>query len=453
MEGIKKQRSISKIFAMYIVSFCIVSILLALANLIIFQIGLNSGIILPANYYEQKIEKHREELEKAEEVKEIVPKECKYAVYDIQGNVLEKNVSEEKALDMWDIIKSDRTSKGKYFYKVIKRDNGICIVEYRISASFASSVLQKYIPNVELLLNIFILGLFIIEIMVFSRFFKRRISKEMQILKDTTENIQMENLDFKVKYSNILEINEVISALDKMKSELNESLNKQWKMEDTRKEQMAALAHDIKTPLTIIKGNSELLSESDLNGDQAEFNNYILNEVKNMEDYIKSLIEIMKSEKESVIEKKKINIESFLQDILKQGILMSKSKNIKFESEVKNIPEFITVDESAIKRVISNIISNAVEYCRENSEILFYVDSDEKTLEFIIEDSGKGFTQEELQLATEQFFQGDKSRNSKNHYGMGLYIARKLIEKHNGSILLENSKKLGGAKVKIKIPL
>ena len=172
-----------------------------------------------------------------------------------------------------------------------------------------------------------------------------------------------------------------------------------------------------------------------------------------MENYIKSLIEIMKSEKESVIEKKKINIESFLQDILKQGILMSKSKNIKFESEVKNIPEFIIGDESAIKRALSNVISNAVEYCRENSEILFYVDSDEKTLEFIIEDSGKGFTQEELQLATEQFFQGDKSRNSKNHYGMGLYIARKLIEKHNGSILLENSKKLGGAKVKIKIPL
>lgn len=451
MERIKKERSISKIFAMYIVSFCIVSIILALADLIIFQLGLNSGIILPANYYEQKIEKNREELGKVEEVKELIPKECKYAVYDIQGNVIEKNVSDEKALDMWDIIKSDTTSKGKYFYKVIQRNNGICIVEYRISASFASSTLKKYIPNVELLLKIFILGGFIIEIVVFSKFFKKRLSKEMQILKDTMENIQMENLEFKVKYSNILEINEVILALDKMKLELNESLNKQWKMEDARKEQMAALAHDIRTPLTIIKGNSELLSEANLKPDQAEFNNHILNEVKNMEEYIKSLIEIMKSEKESIIEKKKINIESFLQDIIKQGILMSKSKKLKFESEVKNIPEFIIGDESAIKRAISNVISNAVEYCRENSEILFYVDSNEKVLEFIIEDSGKGFTKEELQLATEQFFQGDKSRNSKNHYGMGLYIARKLIEKHNGSILLENSGKLGGAKVIMKV--
>nr|WP_241393995.1 histidine kinase dimerization/phospho-acceptor domain-containing protein [Clostridium beijerinckii] len=76
-------------------------------------------------------------------------------------------------------------------------------------------------------------------------------------------------------------------------------------MEEARKDQIAALAHDIKTPLTIIKGNSELLSELDLKEDQAEFNDSILNEIKNIEDYIKSLIEIMKTEKESTLEKRK----------------------------------------------------------------------------------------------------------------------------------------------------
>lgn len=154
----------------------------------------------------------------------------------------------------------------------------------------------------------------------------------MKILKDTTENIQMENLDFKIKYSNISEINEVLTALDKMKTELSESLSKQWELEESRKDQI-------------------------------------------------------------------------------------------FKSEVKNILEFIFADEAALKRAIGNVISNAVEYCPKDGEILFSIDCNDKNVQFIIEDSGRGFTKEELASATEQFFQGDKSRNSKNHYGMGLYIA------------------------------
>lgn len=65
MERVKKQKSISKIFAIYIMFFCIATILLAIFDFILFQIGLDSGFILPANYYEQKIEKQREENSKS----------------------------------------------------------------------------------------------------------------------------------------------------------------------------------------------------------------------------------------------------------------------------------------------------------------------------------------------------------------------------------------------------
>lgn len=453
MERVNNQKSISKIFAIYIIYFCIAAVLLLVFNLAIFAIGFQTGYILPANYYEQKIEKQRKTIERTEDVKDLIPQECNYAVYDLNGNVLQGNVSEAKALDMWNIVQSDSRSSGKYFYDVIERNNGICVVEYTISLSFANPTLQKYIPNLEVIGDILLFSSFVVEIIIFSKFFKRRLVKEMKILKDTTENIQMENLDFKIKYSNIVEINDILAALDKMKSQLNESLSKQWKMEETRKEQIAALAHDIKTPLTIIKGNSELLGELNLKPDQEEFNNNILNEIKNMESYIKSLIEIMKSEKECVLEKKQINLIKFIDDIVKQGTLISINKQLKFKSEVKNIPEFILVDEEAMKRSISNVISNAVDYCPISGEILFSVYSNNENVQFIIEDSGNGFTKEELNCATEEFFQGDKSRNSKNHYGMGLYIARKLIEKNNGSIYLDNSERLGGAKVVLKIPV
>lgn len=363
MERIKGEKSISKIFAIYVVLFCTVTIIVAIISLRLCIIGLNKGFILPANYYERKIENRRSEIAKAKDVKKLIPEECNYAVYDLNGKILKTNVSQDKALDMWDVLKNNEMSNGRYFYKIIQRNNGICVVEYNFNVSFANPTLRKYIKNIEVASLIVLFILFVIQIIIFSKYFKKRLQKEMKILKDTTENIQMENLEFKVKYSNILKINDIINALDKMKTKLSESLTKQWNMEETRKEQIGALAHDIKTPLTIIRGNSELLGELDLNVEQTKFNDGNLN------------------------------------------------------------------------------------------EILLTVDSNYKSIQFIVEDSGKGFTKEEISFATEQFFQGDKSRNSKNHYGMGLYISKNLIEKHNGNIILQNSKTLGGAKVIIEVPI
>jgi two-component system, OmpR family, lantibiotic biosynthesis sensor histidine kinase NisK/SpaK len=452
MEAVKKQKSISKIFASYIVIFCITAVILMMFDLGLFTIGFSSGVILQANYYEKQIEQHRNDIAQAEDVKSLIPKECDYAVYDLEGNVLQGNASEEKYQKMWDIIQSGQMSDGHLYYKTIQRNREICIVEYTLISNFSNSTLRKYFPSTEILILVVYIILIISEIIVFSKCFKKKIIKEMQILKDTTKNIQMENLDFKINYSNVIEINDVLSALDKMKTELNGSLKEQWKMDAIRKEQIAALAHDIKTPITIIKGNSELLNELDLKPDQAEFNKRILNEVSSMESYIKSLIEIMKSEKEPIIEKKKIDLKVFVNKITEQGISMSINKKLRFISETNDLPEFALIDEVELKRAINNIISNAIDYSPVNGEIIFSIDFKDKYIRFIIEDSGRGFNKEELSSATEQFFQGDKSRSSKSHYGMGLYIAKKFIERHNGRIYLSGSEKLGGAKVILELP-
>lgn len=452
MESIKRQKSISKIFAMYIIIFCIVSSIIVVFDLVLFLVVADSGFILPANYYEQQIEKHRDDIASAEDVSKIIPSECEYAVYNLDGKMLQGSFSEEKSLNVWKFVQNGENINGRRYYKIIQRKDEVCVVEYTLVSNFANPILRKYIPSADLGVVIIFIILFIVEIIIFSKCFRKRMLKEMQILKDTTINIQMENLDFEMKYSNVIEINEVLSALDKMKTELYESLNKQWKMEEMRTEQIAALAHDIKTPLTIIRGNSELLNELDLKPDQAEFNKRILNEVSSMESYIKSLIEIMKSEKEPIIEKKKIELKIFVNKIIEQGISMSINKKIRFISETNEFPEFALIDEVELKRAINNIISNAIDYSKVTGEIMFSVDVKDKYIRFIIEDSGRGFNKEELSSATEQFFQGDKSRSSKSHYGMGLYIAKKFIERHNGRIYLSNSEKLGGAKVILELP-
>lgn len=410
-------------------------------------------MILPANYYEQMVEKNRNNIMVTDEVSEFIPKECNYVVYDLNGKIISSNVSEKNALKIWKVIEEDRISYGSNYYKIIPRENEVCAVGYKLTAQFSNPILRKYLPSAEWCPVILFIITFILGVIILSKCFSKRVAKEMKILKNITESIKVENLNFETEESSITEVNEVLSALDKMRLELNVSLNKQWNLEKSRKDQIAALAHDIKTPLTIIKGNSELLRELNLNSDSMVFNGNILNEIKNMEYYIKSLIEIMKSEKEIMLKKENVNLEIFINEIIEQGILLIKDKQIKFIDEVKTNIERINVDRVSLKRAIVNIITNAIDYCPVKGEILFSVYSNNEYISFTIEDNGRGFTKEELDSATEQFYQGDKSRNSKNHYGMGLYITRNIIKKHGGNLILENSKEIEGAKVVIKLPL
>lgn len=451
MAGIRKQKSISKIFARYIILFCVITAVLVGFYYLMFFKSIDSGLILPANYYERSIENQREAISKADKVSDVIPGGCSYAVYDAKGKLIETNVSEDKAADMMNRIKYNKTIDGKKLYKYIERKDGICIVQYRLNAEFANETLRRYLPNCEVMYNYSFLVIFIIEIFILSRLFRKRLNKEMDILKQTTAKVAMENLDFNVQYSGITEINDVISALDKMKEELSDSLKKQWKMEEARKSQISALAHDIKTPLTIIKGNSELLNELDLTEEQKEFNDSILKESGNIEFYIKSLIDINKSQQSQSIVKEDINSRQFINDIIKQGEFMCLNKDIKFASDVKEVSETFIGDISCLKRAVMNVLSNAVHYTPKRGRILFSVYSDDKYMHFVIEDSGRGFSKEELTMATEEFYQGDKSRNSRDHYGMGLYIADTFVKKHDGAIRLSKAENLGGARVELTI--
>ncbi|MDO5517869.1 MAG: HAMP domain-containing sensor histidine kinase [Clostridium sp.] len=456
MGRLKKEKSISKLFRSYIIMF----VLLVSAEFIVislsFILGMYTGSIRPANYYEQIIEKNRTEIACADisEVKDLIPEPCAYSIYDSNGIILDTNRNIDFAHYMWNIASDNKISGNGYYYKVITRDNDeICIAGYTLNAFFSNKYMDKYMPGPEATMIIMFFILFLCGIIIISKQFGKRLSKEMKILNETTDNITMENLNFKINYSSVKEINNVLSALDKMKKQLNDSLQRQWRIEEMRKSQIGALAHDIKTPLTIIKGNSELLSELNLNSEQSVFNDGIINEADTIENYLKTLLEIMNSEKFLNIQKETIYTGEFLKDLINTSSCICSNKKIKFITEIHDLPDEIEADPVMLKRALLNIISNAIDYSPEEGKLYFSAARDNKYINFIIEDGGRGFTKEEIKYATEQFYQGDKSRNSKSHYGMGLYIAQKFIQNHNGTIELSNSEKLCGAKVTVSIPI
>jgi signal transduction histidine kinase len=453
VENIKHKITLRKLFRTYIFIFCILTIGILLAFIILFAIAVNTGIILPANFYQNEIERQSQAIASAEAVENFIPETCWYTVFTMDGTVVASNTSTKETQAMWEVYQNNLVNSGTGHYKTIIRQEQICVIRYTLYSRFSNPLLNKYIPNAELFMMLLWIATFILEVLLLSKHFGTTLSKQMQILEHITQKIQIGTLDFQVEQSNIVEVNDVVTSLEKMKEELKASLKQQWKMEQNRKEQLSALAHDIKTPLTVLKGNVELLSETSLNEEQQQDISYMIQSTNDIELYISSLLSVIQSKNKIHQILKPIHTSEFIKLIAEKCYGLFAAKNIQLVIEQNNITEYFIADETLLLRAIMNVMDNAVEYSSENQKVLFTINGSEEHIQFIIEDSGRGFTKEELKLAKEQFYQGDKSRNSNNHYGMGLYIALNFVIQNNGSLILENSERLNGAKVTINIPI
>ena len=126
-----------------------------------------------------------------------------------------------------------------------------------------------------------------------------------------------------------------------------------------------------------------------------------------------------------------------------------KKQTIQFECE--NLPKWICVNEKLLIRSWENLVYNAIEYTPQGGMIRICISEGKEQLEISVEDEGSGFSAEDLQSAKNLFYQGDKSRHSRKHYGMGLYLAEQFAKENGGSLTLANSTRMKGAWVRLRI--
>ena len=267
-----------------------------------------------------------------------------------------------------------------------------------------------------------------------------------------TEKIQKQELDFEVRKSDIKEIDTVLKSMDKMRGALKESLEQQWQQEQVRKEQISSLAHDLKTPLTIIRGNADLLCDTSLTEEQKDCVGYIESGSAQMQDYVQTLIEVTKLQNVFRLQKEAVALDSFVQEVKEQFRGLAVVKQIELVWTCTWERQEIVIDTVLFLRALMNVFANAVAYTREGGRILVHVYEKEGAIIFKITDTGKGFSQEALKHATEQFYMEDDSRGSREHHGIGLYAADSIVRQHGGELVLRNSEETGGAEVCLKIP-
>lgn len=441
-----KDTSLYKLFLRYLAEFFLFTIIWFIVLVAIFGVGLWSGFILPANYGEWAIEQMEEKIAQSEEFDEtLIPYPCTYVLVDIEGNILSSNMTEKESGKAQEAVKNTNLySKERYL--VIERKDSFCIVNYDMYVHFASPVINKWLPYPEVLMVILFFTGFLAIAVIIAVLFGRKLKKELVPIIEATDSIRKQELQLYFKATKIREFNTVLNSIKDMKKALEKSLKRQWSMEQNRKMQISAITHDIKTPLTIIKGNAELLQESKLLPEDKELLQYILISSNKIEKYIELLMETAKAESNDEIKKENFSVNECILEIEMQTKAYCKAQNITLFTKKENLPDSFYGDEELIIRAVSNILDNAVEYTPMQGQIEFTITGSEDKLVFRVADSGNGFSEKNLHCATEQFYTECEERSGK-HYGLGLFIAKSVAIRHNGELLIENRQDGSGAVV------
>ncbi|MCM3381531.1 two-component sensor histidine kinase [Shouchella clausii] len=451
----KSNKTLRRELIFYMLTLGVSLTMVAALYLLLHIIALNAGFVYPANHYEREAENLRPSLEKVEQVTDnMIPEMMSYAIFDKELNVKAKGTLSDKSLQTVQSMLTNEPYTNhirQTGYMVVERPDEIGVIEYPLRAEFRSPFLRQHLPNYELTSIALLVILLIATAFAVTTHFANRMKKQFKKLHSITKQIQEQNLDFTPEFSKIKEFDEIIDSLLEMKQSLQHSLNTQWHMEKAKGEQIGALAHDLKIPVTVIKGNAELLSLSGQQEEQSAYTHYILNAVHKIEQYISQLIHLSHTDGSLPLTLRKTDLAPFVEMLLADASAYKGSKNVKIVCQ-KNELTAAEIDQHLLHRALLNIVTNAIDYTPEQGSIFIEAACTPTTFHFTVTDTGKGFSAEALKRATELFFMEEKSRHTNNHYGIGLTFASNVAKLHNGSLSIENAAS-GGGSVYVAIPI
>lgn len=410
--------------------------------------------IFPANHTESLILERKIDIATSKNFeKSLLPDNTSYLFLSKDEKVIETNMNKNIQDIAFNYHKGSGNSNSNLSFMEIQRSDGYVLVAYDLKPFYRNPWMQKNLPQINILLLILLIIFCLVSIITITLIWAKKISKQLNPLLEASEEIGKQNLDFQVKKSNIQEFNAILDSLDKMKVGLSESLRTNWREEEKKRNQISALSHDIKTPLSIIKGNSELLGETNLTKEQETYLNYIRKNINRIGKYIETLMLVNKSNQANELNFNEIRSKEFVENIEKLAKEFTSTYKLNLLEDINYENDFLIVDLKNFERAFLNILSNAEEHSPKNSSIELLISSKADKLQISILDQGHGFTGEDLLYAKDQFYQGDKSRHSKENYGIGLFVAEQIIDMHGGNLVLENRTDEIGAKVSILLPV
>ena len=304
--------------------------------------------------------------------------------------------------------------------------------------------IEHVVPQVKNLLLLFLCFLAVMLVAAsgcISMWVYKSMVTPIKSLKTATHNIAEGNLDFTLETKRHDEIGELVDDFEVMRRKLKESTEEKLQNDKESRELISNISHDLKTPMTAIKGYVEGIMDgvADTPEKMEKYVRTIYNKTMDMDKLINELTLYSKIDSNRIpYSFNKINVAQYFEDCVEELKVELESKNIElgyFNYADRN--SVVIADAEQLKRVINNIISNSVKYmCAGRRGIINIRISDaEDFVQFEIEDNGKGIAQKDLQYVFDRFYRTDSSRNSaQGGSGIGLSIVKKIISDHGGQI-------------------
>lgn len=319
-------------------------------------------------------------------------------------------------------------------------------------SAFIVTDVNKMIPQFrQLFINILIaiIVIMIITALLLMLWIYKSILTPIHRLKKAAKNIKAGNLDFKIEYADKSEIGELCASFEDMRENLYLSKLEKQKYNQESRELIGNISHDLKTPITSIKGYIEGIKDgvADTPEKMERYLGTIYNKAIEMDRLIDELNVYSKIDTNRIpYNFHVLNVSSYFNDCIEEVGLDLTAKNINlayYDYTSKDIK--ILADPEQLKRVINNIISNSVKYMdKEKGFIIIRVQDAGDSVQVEIEDNGKGIAAKDLPLIFERFYRTDASRNSaQGGSGIGLSIVKKIIEDHKGKLWATSKEKKG----------
>jgi len=263
--------------------------------------------------------------------------------------------------------------------------------------------------------------------------FARHLNRPLKALQQAAVKVGKGDFSSKLDEEGSTEVIEVTRAFNQMSRGIAA-------LENDRRLLMAGVSHDLRTPLTRIRLATEMMVDED-----DYLREGIIYDIEDMNGIIDQFIEYLRHHKREELACEDIN--TLVAEVVHSELQHQRTIIFKSNPSIGKIP----LSSVAIKRVITNMIGNALRYSEDDIEVLSYFNSNKKYVVIAVNDKGPGIPESELESVFEPFKQGDAARGSEGS-GLGLAIIKRIIDMHDGKVKLENRPE-GGLSAQIYLPI
>lgn len=371
---------------------------------------------------------------------------CRWAVVQ-NDTVLQTNMDDRHLKIALNAFHGGSGNPG-YQYDVKMADGSFCLLQYDYATPYADPALRDTLPDFQtcyiLLLAVLILVWLGWQTHCTVRVFAAETARLHRAV-DAIAAQQPERID--ADGAHLREFSATLHAMQTMGRELTNSLQSQWRMEQQRAEQIAALTHDLKTPLSIIQGNADLLAEDALSADQQTQVEAILRGTDRAQQYLAAL----RTACAPPATGETFPSHTLVSELAETARALCAPAGVQLILN-EQWQGTLCAAQCDLLRAAENLLDNAVRYTPRGGTVTLLVTKEKQDFILRVTDTGPGFTPEALAKAGEMLYT-DAARSDAAHQGLGLYFARKVAQSHGGVLVLSNLPAAHGACAELRLPI